>query len=104
MPAAARPVGGVDYPRTYQEFTAWFSDDAGCREYLGNLRWPDGFICPECGCGGGWRTGQGLGMCAEGGKKTSVAAGTIFHRSHGRGASKSEMSGLTWGDGGHWPR
>src|SRR3954465_9160243 len=28
MPAAARPVGGVDYPRTYQEFTAWFSDDA----------------------------------------------------------------------------
>src|SRR4051794_29435712 len=60
MPAAARPVGGVDYPRTYQEFTAWFSDDAACREYLGNLRWPDGFICPECGCGGGWRTRQGV--------------------------------------------
>jgi hypothetical protein len=82
MPAAARPVGGVDYPRTYQEFKAWFSDDAACREYLGNLRWPDGFICPECGCGGGWRTGKGLWMCAECGKKTSVTAGTIFHRSH----------------------
>ena len=82
MPALARPVGGVDYPRTYQKFKAWFADDAACREYLGKLRWPDGFICPECGCGGGWRTGKGLWMCPECGKKTSVSAGTIFHRSH----------------------
>src|SRR4051812_45328933 len=82
MPAPARPVGGVDYPRTYQEFKAWFPDDAACREYLGKLRWPDGFSCPACGCGGGWRTGKGLWMCAECGKKTSVTAGTIFHRSH----------------------
>src|SRR3954470_23166164 len=35
MPAPARPVGGVTYPRTYQEFRAWFPDDAACREYLG---------------------------------------------------------------------
>jgi transposase-like protein len=82
MPAPARPVGGVDYPRTYQEFKSWFPDDAACREYLGRLRWPDGFTCPECGCGGGWRTGKGLWMCAECAKKTSVTAGTIFHRSH----------------------
>jgi transposase-like protein len=82
MPAARRPVGGVDYPRTYQEFKAWFPDDVACREYLARLRWPDGFSCPECGCGGGWRTGKGLWMCAECGKKTSVTAGTIFHRSH----------------------
>src|SRR5215211_4742708 len=82
MPAPARPVGGVDYPRTYQEFKSWFPDDAACREYLGRLRWPDGFACPECGCGGGWRTGKGLWMCVECAKKTSVTAGTIFHRSH----------------------
>ena len=44
---AVRPVGGVDYPRTYQEFRAWFPDDVACREYLGQLRWPDGFICPR---------------------------------------------------------
>src|SRR3954470_2884190 len=43
MPAATRPVGGVDYPRTYQEFNAWFPDDAACREYLAQLRWPDGW-------------------------------------------------------------
>jgi hypothetical protein len=82
MAALMRPIGGVDYPRTYQEFKAWFPDDVACREYLGQLRWPNGFICPECGCGGGWRTGKGLWMCAGCGKKTSATAGTIFHRSH----------------------
>jgi transposase-like protein len=80
--ALTRPVGGLDYPRTYQEFKAWFRDDVACREYLGRLRWPDGFTCPDCGCAGGWRTGQGLWMCAGCGKKTSATAGTIFHRSH----------------------
>ena len=78
----SRPVGGTDYPRTYQEFRAWFPDDVACREYLGKLRWPDGFTCPECGVGGGWRTGKGLWMCAGCGRKTSATAGTIFHRSH----------------------
>jgi hypothetical protein len=82
MAESHRPVGGVDYPRTYQEFRAWFPDDVTCREYLGQLRWPNGFECPECGCGGGWRTGKGLWMCAECGRKTSATAGTIFHRSH----------------------
>ena len=82
MSATSRPVGGVDYPRTYQEFRVWFPDDVACREYLGQLRWPDGFSCPECGVGGGWRTGKGLWMCAGCGRKTSATAGTIFHRSH----------------------
>jgi transposase-like protein len=77
-----QPVGGVDYPRTYQEFRAWFPDDVACREYLGQLRWPDGFSCPSCGSGGFWRTGRGLWMCADCGLKTSATAGTIFHRSH----------------------
>jgi hypothetical protein len=75
-------VGGVDYPRTYQEFRQWFPDDAACVEYLAGLRWPDGFSCPRCGCGSSWRTGNGLWMCAECALKTSVTAGTIFHRSH----------------------
>ena len=80
--SAARPVGGVDYPRTYQEFREWFPDDDACRDYLALLRWPDGFSCPRCGGGGFWRTGRGLRMCPECGLKTSVTAGTIFHRSH----------------------
>lgn len=82
MSDEARPVGGLDYPRTYQEFRAWFPDEVTCREYLGRLRWSQGFSCPRCGSGGCWRTGAGLWMCAECGLKTSATAGTIFHRSH----------------------
>jgi transposase-like protein len=75
-------VGGVDYPRTYQEFRSWFLDDVACKRYLADLRWPDGFSCPRCGCGTSWPTARGLWMCAECGLKTSATAGTIFHRSH----------------------
>jgi hypothetical protein len=77
-----RPVGGRDYPRTYQEFRSWLPDELACREYLAGLRWPHGFSCPSCGSGGCWRTGTGLRMCVECGLKTSATAGTIFHRSH----------------------
>jgi len=77
-----RPRGGRDYPRTYQEFREWFPDDEACVEYLGRLRWPDGFECPRFGGGQAWRTGKRLWMCAECGLKTSATAGTIFHRSH----------------------
>ena len=77
-----RPVGGRDYPRTYQEFRSWFPDELACLEYLGQLRWPNGFTCPRCGCGRGLADRRGLWMCAECGLKTSATAGTIFHRSH----------------------
>ena len=31
------PVGGVDYPRTLQEFDEWFATEEGCAEYLRRL-------------------------------------------------------------------
>jgi transposase-like protein len=77
------PVGGVDYPRTFQEFRDWFPDDDACLDYLEGLRWPDGFVCPVCDGRDGWRIKQRrMWMCAGCGRKTSVTAGTIFHRSH----------------------
>src|ERR1017187_5257369 len=42
------PVAGIDYPRTFQEFDAWFGSETACREYIRRLRWPDGFVCPHC--------------------------------------------------------
>ena len=42
----ASPVGGVDYPRTWSEFVAWFPDEAACVAFLVRLRWGDGFVCP----------------------------------------------------------
>ena len=76
----AHPVGGVDYPRTYQELLEWFPDDAACLDYLAVVRWPDGFVCPACGGRDAWCTGRGLWMCQDCGRKTSLTAGTIFHR------------------------
>ena len=76
----AGPVGGVDYPRTYQEFRVWFPDDVACVDYLAKLRWPEGFRCPVCGGDRAWRTSTRHWKCAACGRKTSVTAGTIFHR------------------------
>lgn len=49
--AEARPVAGVDYPRTYQQLQGWFPDDSACLDYLARLRWPAGFVCPACESG-----------------------------------------------------
>src|SRR3954463_14622685 len=76
----ADPVRGVDYPATYQQLLEWFPDNQSCLDYLARLRWPDGFVCPKCGGREFWRTGAGLWMCQACGRRTSVTAGTIFHR------------------------
>jgi ISXO2-like transposase domain/Transposase zinc-ribbon domain len=73
------PRAGVHYPRSAGEFQAWFGTDADCLDYLEWLRWPGGFACPACGCGG-WRLGDGRFECGGCGRRTSVTAGTIFDR------------------------
>jgi transposase-like protein len=75
------PVAGQDYPGSYAELLAWFPDDEACLDYLEWLRWPEGFRCPRCGGGAGWRLSSGRWECAACGRQTSVTAGTIFHRS-----------------------
>jgi transposase-like protein len=74
------PVGGVDYPRTWAEFVAWFPDEAACVAYLERLRWGDGFVCAGCGSTRWWPASRGLGsrVCAECAKRTSVTSGTVF--------------------------
>ena len=74
------PRAGVHYPRSVGELQAWFRVDADCLDYLEWLRWPAGFVCPDCGHPGGWRLGDGRFECAGCGHRTSVTAGTIFDR------------------------
>jgi transposase-like protein len=62
------------------ELQAWFPTDADCLDYLEWLRWPSGFVCPDCAHRGGWRLGDGRFECAGCGQRTSVTAGTIFDR------------------------
>ncbi len=68
------------YPRSTGEFQSWFATDADCLDYLDWLRWPEGFVCPECGHPGGWLVADGRYKCAACGKRTPVTAGTLFDR------------------------
>lgn len=73
-------MAGRHYPSSTGELMAWFRTDDDCLDYLEWLRWPDGFVCPACGHGGGWRLGDGRFWCGGCGERKSVTAGTIFDR------------------------
>jgi transposase-like protein len=79
--AVRMPKAGTDYPATFGQFQAWFATDEACAAYLAKLRWPAGFECPSCGGRDAWQTAGGLWLCQGCRRKTSVTAGTIFHRS-----------------------
>jgi transposase-like protein/ribosomal protein L37AE/L43A len=75
-------VSGVEvYPATLAELEARFGTEAACREYLEQLRWPQGCCCPACRSTKGWKTHRGLWMCSTCGRQVSVTAGTIFQGS-----------------------
>lgn len=80
MGAGGVPLPGRDYRSSTGEFLAWFRTDSDCLDYLEWLRWPEGFVCPECGHRGGWRLGDGRFRCGGCGTRMSVTAGTIFDR------------------------
>ncbi len=69
-----------DYPRTIAELEARFSSEDDCLDYLFQLRWPNGYVCPKCGHTKGWRVRGVLIQCASCSYQTSMTAGTIFHR------------------------
>jgi transposase-like protein/predicted RNA-binding Zn-ribbon protein involved in translation (DUF1610 family) len=66
------------YPKDLLAFEQQFSTEEACLEYLFEIRWPDGFRCPQCGNAKAWRTQKKLLHCANCGHQTSVLAGTIF--------------------------
>jgi transposase-like protein len=69
-----------DYPGNLGEFEERFGSEDACLLYLYQLRWPEGFVCPRCGCERSWRVRfRDRFECAECGRQTSPTAGTIFH-------------------------
>lgn len=68
-----------DYPRTILELERRFQTDEACREYLFQLRWPGGFVCPRCQETPVWQASRGRLICRACRHQTSVTAGTIFH-------------------------
>jgi transposase-like protein len=55
-----------------------FATDEQCCDYLTALRWPDGFVCPNCGGRKAWPAGRGRLICAACRHQATVTAGTIF--------------------------
>ena len=70
-----------EYPKTMIELEKHFNNEQSCREYLYQIRWPEGFICPRCGHQKYWPKQDGLYRCAECKYHLSVTAGTIFQDS-----------------------
>ncbi|MBO5129480.1 MAG: transposase, partial [Oscillospiraceae bacterium] len=35
---------------SFSKFIKRFSTEQACAEYLYQIKWSDGFVCPKCGC------------------------------------------------------
>lgn len=61
------------------EFDRQFGSEEACREHLIAWRWPQGFVCPQCG---GQKysliKSRDLFQCSGCRRQTSITAGTIF--------------------------
>jgi transposase-like protein len=69
------------FPGSIVEFQRRFADEAACRAYLFESRWPGGYRCPRCGSGEvGVEHGRHLWQCKRCGHQTSVTAGTVMHK------------------------
>ena len=67
-----------NYPKTMLEFEKQFGTEESCREYLYQMRWPDGFICPHCNPHEYWIRESSQYQCKNCRYRISATAGTIF--------------------------
>lgn len=62
------------------EFQQSFPDEDACAKHLAQQRWPDGFVCPQCGHDQAWYLSKRkLFDCKNCRFQSSITAGTIFH-------------------------
>src|ERR1700730_4355757 len=65
-----------------------FHDDAAAFAMLESILWPDGPVCPKCGCIGrsrrlgGTSSRMGVWKCYDCRKQFTVKVGTVFEQSH----------------------
>lgn len=68
---------------SFAQFLKRFPNEKACAEYLYNIKWPDGFVCPVCGHRHGYALNRpGRYQCAKCRHQTSITANTVMHRTH----------------------
>lgn len=76
------PAPGVDYPETSEELALLFGTARSCWQYLEQMRFPRGFVCPRCEARERpWRSGTGLLACERCKTPVVLTQGTLFHGS-----------------------
>lgn len=67
----------------FQQFSLKYPNENACRKKLFQMRWPDGFICPDCGCREYYFIEKRQRYQCKGCRKQhSVTSGTIMHKTH----------------------
>ena len=73
-----KPYKAISLP----QFERRFRTESACQKHLFRLRWPEGFICPNCGHKHYYELPKHhLYQCKSCKHQTSVTAGTVMHRS-----------------------
>ena len=68
---------------TFNAFRTRFATEESCRSYLFAQRFPEGFVCPKCGCRAYYvLKSRQTCQCKKCRRQTSVTAGTVMHRTH----------------------
>lgn len=68
------------YPVSVLDFQDLFPTDEACYNYLHLMKWPEGFVCPECRHRDAWKLKKGAYRCKKCRTDTRVTAGTIFDK------------------------
>ncbi len=72
----------TDYPKDLLEFRDRFHSEDACRDYLAQLRWPQGLTCPKCGGRQFWKMKRGVFCCHTCQRHVSITAGSLFADTH----------------------
>jgi transposase-like protein len=68
---------------SFSQFIKRFPTEEACANYLYQVKWPNGFVCPVCGCRHCYPVSHyGRYQCANCRHQTSLTANTVMHRSH----------------------
>ena len=73
------------FPATLLDFQRMFPDEEACLQYLYELRWPGGFVCPSCGTAGDpyrFENRAKVLRCRSCREDASLTAGTVLDRTH----------------------